>query len=384
MARSISIAQKLTYCRSLNEFVSKLPLGGRNVSIRFIGSNAGKGTNSGENENEEDPFGVHYQDGESAGNIGPKDALPPNYIRDSATGKFTGKVQKEVSAADAAFLNLSPLAKERIFSKRATENLNEDVDNLTSSRLAQVARRIREQDMALNTLGRKVSDVAAAQESQKRKGAHVENSGFTASLSEPEAQSLGYFVKKSTAEIESGDARRLMEEADKLIPIARISSSQAPTLDDSNDQNPDLDLEWMTASAQRSMEGVDDIDYDPFADLLPSDLNPAKLVNRKNAKPIPNEVLHHNNLSFLRRYTTPGGQIMNRVQSRLSAKDQRKVAKLIKRARHLGFIPHLGQWKFEDNGNTKEKDIFTDKDWEKKLVERGLVERKSSIWKNKS
>jgi len=384
MARSISIAQKLTYCTSLNEFVSKLPLGGRNVSIRFIGSNAGKGTNSGENENEEDPFGVHYQDGESAGNIGPKDALPPNYIRDSATGKFTGKVQKEVSAADAAFLNLSPLAKERIFSKRATENLNEDVDNLTSSRLAQVARRIREQDMALNTLGRKVSDVAAAQESQKRKGAHVENSGFTASLSEPEAQSLGYFVKKSTAEIESGDARRLMEEADKLIPIARISSSQAPTLDDSNDQNPDLDLEWMTASAQRSMEGVDDIDYDPFADLLPSDLNPAKLVNRKNAKPIPNEVLHHNNLSFLRRYTTPGGQIMNRVQSRLSAKDQRKVAKLIKRARYLGFIPHLGQWKFEDNGNTKEKDIFTDKDWEKKLVERGLVERKSSIWKNKS
>jgi len=189
-------------------------------------------------------------------------------------------------------------------------------------------------------------------------------------------------VKESTAKRESGDARRLMEEADKLIPIARISSSQVPTLDDSDDRNPDLDLEWMTAKAQRSMEGVDDIDYDPFADLLPSDLNPAKLVNRKSAKPIPKDVLHHNNLSLLRRYITPGGQIMNRVQSRLGAKDQRKIAKLIKRARHLGFIPHLGQWKFEDNGNTKEKDIFIDKDWEKKLVERGLVERKSSIWKN--
>ncbi|OEU10576.1 hypothetical protein FRACYDRAFT_145650, partial [Fragilariopsis cylindrus CCMP1102] len=49
--------------------------------------------------------------------------------------------------------------------------------------------------------------------------------------------------------------------------------------------------------------------------------------------------LHHNNLALLRRYITPSGQIMNRVQSRLGAKDQRKISKLIKRARHLGLIP---------------------------------------------
>lgn len=379
----------VTHYRGLNEFVSKLSVG-RNESFRFLSSNSGSsnGTKSGsgkdENDNEEDPFGVHYQDGESAGNIGPKDSLPPNYIRDSATGKFTGKVQKEISAVDATLLNLSPLAKERIFSKRVTQALDRDVDDLTSSRVAQIASRIREQDMALNTLGRKVTDVAAAQENQTRKDAHVDDSGFTAPLSESEMQSLGHFVQKNTGKDGRVAAKRLMEEADELIPIARKSSTKVavPSFkDDSDDQNPDLGLEWMTSTAQRSMAGVDDIEYDPFSDLSPSDLNPAKLVNRKKAKPIPKEALHHNNLSLLRRYITPGGQIMNRVQSRLGAKDQRKISKLIKRARHLGFIPHLGQWNFEDNGNTREKNILVDTDWEKKLVERGLVQRKSSIWK---
>ena len=116
---------------------------------------------------------------------------------------------------------------------------------------------------------------------------------------------------------------------------------------------------------------------------MPSDLNPARKVNRKKAKPIPKELLHHNNLSLLRRYMTPGGQIMNRVQTRLCAKDQRKISKLIKRARCLGF-PHVGQWKFEDHGNIKEHDIHEDRDWEKMLVERGLVQRQNSVEKSKS
>jgi len=375
------------HTRGLSDFFSRISVSG-NENVRFLSSKSsgsGKGTTSGpgktDDENEEDPFGVHYEDGESAGNIGPKDALPPNYIRDSATGKFTGKVQKEISAVDATFLNLSPLAKERIFSKRVNQALDQDDGNLVSARIAQVASRIREQDMALNTLGRKVADVAAAQEDQARKDVHVDDSGFSVPLSESEAQSLERFIHKDTPKNENGEARRLLAEADELIPIARKSSTQVPTTDEANDKNPDLDLEWMTASAQRSMAGVDDIDYDPFADLSPADLNPAKLVNRKNAKLIPKDALHHNNLSLLRRYVTPGGQIMNRVQSRLGAKDQRKISKLIKRARHLGFIPHLGQWNFEDNGNMREKNILVDTDWEKKLVERGLVERKSSIWK---
>merc|ERR1712194_800660 len=103
----------------------------------------------------------------------------------------------------------------------------------------------------------------------------------------------------------------------------------------------ELNAQWMSSSAMRFMD--DTKDDDPFSDLLPSDLSPTLLVNRRKAKPIPKDLLHHNNLALLRRYITPSGQIMNRVQSRLGAKDQRKVAKLIKRARHLGRIPMSGQ-----------------------------------------
>eukprot|EP00957_Ditylum_brightwellii_P052048 3948181-Ditylum_brightwellii.AAC.1 len=65
---------------------------------------------------------------------------------------------------------------------------------------------------------------------------------------------------------------------------------------------------------------------------MPHDLNPTRHVNRRRAKPVPEQLLHHNNLTLLRRYVTPGGQIMNRVQSRLGAKDQRKLRTLVKRA----------------------------------------------------
>ena len=75
---------------------------------------------------------------------------------------------------------------------------------------------------------------------------------------------------------------------------------------------------------------------------------------------------------------------MNRVQSRLGAKDQRKVAKLVKRARHLGLIPHMGQWKLEDHGFLHERGLDEaddgdtcdgregKRDWELELEMRGL------------
>eukprot|EP00978_Attheya_sp_CCMP212_P010627 scaffold25882_cov55-Attheya_sp.AAC.1 len=143
--------------------------------------------------------------------------------------------------------------------------------------------------------------------------------------------------------------------------------------------NPDLDMEWLTGAARREMDGRSD--EDPFADLLPSDLNPARLVNRKRAKLLPRPLLHHNNLSLLRRYTTPGGQIMGRAQTRLGAKDQRKIAKLIKRARHLGLIPVQGQWKFEDHGNLYEDTIDQDFEWETALYRRGFLKRRVDEFK---
>ena len=64
---------------------------------------------------------------------------------------------------------------------------------------------------------------------------------------------------------------------------------------------------------------------------------------------------------------------MNRVQSRLGAKDQRKVAKLIKRARAMGLLPTAGQFKIESHGSIHERDIHKDREWEAELKRRGLV-----------
>ena len=71
-----------------------------------------------------DPFGMNFQDStdedgdQVSGNIGPKDSLPPNYIRDSTTGKFTGEILTEVSEEDKKMVNLGPIAKERRLTER--------------------------------------------------------------------------------------------------------------------------------------------------------------------------------------------------------------------------------------------------------------------------
>ncbi len=330
---------------------------------------------------DEDPFGVNYKDvdidgesDESNVNIGPD--LPPNYIRDSATGKFTGKIQKELSSEEVRLLKLSPLAKDQALTERVT-------DALSNEGLEHSSRRIREQEIAFNVLGRKVPDVSEAITSEAADGDVTDS--FTAPLTDEEFRSLERFMQKSSAgDDETKTINGVLQDAktDNLIPIARKSSAKNQTYPASNDENdPDLDLEWTTMAAQSSMSDIDEEDLeDPFANLMPSDLNPAKKVNRKRAKPLPKELLHHNNLALLRRYVTPGGQIMNRVQSRLGAKDQRKISKLVKRARHLGLIPVLGQWKVEDHGNVKEKDILENRDWEKELLERGLIEAQSSVY----
>jgi ribosomal protein S18 len=336
---------------------------------------------------QEDPFGVHFEDSssEASGNIGPKDSLPPNYIRDSATGKFTGQIQTEATAQEKRLLNLDPMAKDRMLTEKFEELLqNDDVMEKDESAysMANVARRIREEKIALNTLGRKVTDVEEALEHGDYDDLDDDDREYASSapLSADELESLHKFMQNTSSD---EITENLLQETEDLLPTtARKSTSKSPASEpDSN--NPDLDFEWMTAAAQRTMANTDmdveDLD-DPFSNLMPSDLNPAKKVNRRRARPIPKELLQHNNLSLLRRYVTPGGQIMNRVQSRLGAKDQRKIAKLVKRARHLGLIPVIGQWKFEDHGNVKDPSIFEDTEWEKRLMERGLVERKSKMW----
>eukprot|EP00979_Chaetoceros_neogracilis_P010561 scaffold2490_cov236-Chaetoceros_neogracile.AAC.7 len=276
-------------------------------------ANANSSTNDG-SKHTEDPFGVNFQDGDGGqglGNIGPKDSLPPNYIRDSATGKLTGEIQMDASLQDKKLLNLGPTAQRELLHEKLDQEISKTTVLDKSEKeysMANVARRIREEQTAFTTIGRKVNDIIAAQDDSKKSSTNSNSSenAPSAPLTQDEVDSLHKFMEK-TAPTES--TQHLMSQTQHLIPtIGRQSSTKTPSSATTN-ENPDLDLEWMTASAQ--------------------------------------------------------------------------LAKLVKRARHLGLIPVLGQWKFEDKGNVKDPSLWEYKDWEKRLVERGLVERKSSIWDKK-
>jgi len=298
----------------------------------------------------DDPFGLKFDSGDD--NLG-KD-LPPNYVRDKATGKFTGEVVQELSPQDERLLKMDDGAKERLLVDRLVQRWNADDDG---SATFQVADEISEEEMALNTLGRSPVVQGIRGQSDDGEELYHDDTGFSQPLSSEEFKSFSRYMKKEHgAGISTAD-----------IPMMNTTSKPE------DPANPDLDLQWMSTAAQREMDGFDVAD--PLADLMPHDMNPTRLVNRKKAKSIPKELLHHNNLALLRRYVTPNGQIMTRSQSRLGAKDQRKIAKLVKRARALGLIPNMGQWKYENHGNMYEKDIDEDKEWELELVKRGLVKR---------
>lgn len=330
-----------------------------NVVVRFL---------SKKKDGDDDPFGLKYKDSTdvSSGNIGQKDKLPPLYKRDADTGKFTGKIEAEFTDKDRELLNMSELDKERELTSRFLSSREEQ--------LSDAAERIREETLALNVLGRTTSNAASSEDD------------VSAPLTDEEYESLKQFLKE---EYGPDDAKTMLDQnkdANLIATASKSSNARNNNGGDEDDANPDMNLKWMTSAAQRQMQDLGvhtslEEEEDPFASLMPADLNPARKVNRKLAQPIPKELLHHNNLLLLRRYITPGGQIMNRVQSRLGAKDQRKISKLIKRARHLGLIPYMGQWKGEDTGNIHESDIMEERDWEKDLLQRGIIQRKSPIWK---
>jgi len=350
----------------------------RPFTIRYLSSSGGSnGGGDDENSNEntttnntDDPFGVHYEDGEDHGKLGPKKDLPPRYVRDSATGMFTGKVEQDLTEEEQRMFEMDDIDRHRIITKRLVKQWNKSVDEMgDSEHEVDVARRIREEDMALNTLGRSVDAQSTKGVMDNGDEAYEDDKGFSKPLSPNEFKSFRRFMKKEQGiEVNEDD-----------IPVQQTRDT-SPSF--THADNPDLDMQWLTVAAQRVMADESD---DPFVDLMPSDLNPARKVNNRKSKKIPRKLLHHNNLSFLRRYVTPSGQIMNRVHSRLGAKEQRKVAKLVKRARHLGLIPFLGQWKITNHGNIYENDIHEDREWEKELKQRGLViRRKKEVEMEKS
>jgi small subunit ribosomal protein S18 len=291
--------------------------------------------------------------------------LPPKYIRDRATGKFIGRVEEELTERQLRLLKGDSLDVEKVVREEWEEQWNAAVDEAGDSALhAEAAKRIREEEMALNTLGRSPRTQSVKGIDKDGNETYQDETGFSKPLSPAEFRTFQKFMKdEHKIDVRQGD-----------IPV-EFTREGLPGEEDegSISDNPDLDMAWLMAAARRQTDG--DLEDDPFLDVMPSDFTPARRVNRRHAKTIPKELLHHNNLSLLRRYITPSGTIMNRTQSRLGAKDQRKIAKLIKRARNLGLLPHVGQFKVVNEGNIFEDDIYEERDWEKELISRGLVKR---------
>ncbi|KAL3798797.1 hypothetical protein HJC23_004585 [Cyclotella cryptica] len=296
---------------------------------------------------------------------------PPAYVRDSLTGKWTDRTQAELTPKESRLLNLDDDAKSEEIMNRlgdrwkdaaaAVEGEPNDGFGVLNSEHERIASRIQEQRLALGPIGR--GPVATSDDESDE-----------TPLSRREMQALRSYAQKEHS-IHPKEFDRLMEDDPDLLPHGSVSSGAAQ--DRTNTYDSDIDLAYLNPKLNKmafSPEGAEYQHTDPFADLLPSDFDPARKVNRRHAKPLPPKALHHNNLVLLRRYSTPGGKIMNRVQSRLGAKDQRKVAKLIKRARHLGLIPHMGQWKFEDHGYLHDKTLEEEekREWEIELEKRGL------------
>lgn len=308
----------------------------------------------------DDPFGVDFDDGTDHGKLGP--SMPPKYKRDSMTGKFTGETETELSGRERKLLKMDTLEEQEYLLENLLEHWDVDSEEKEGSgntKLSQLARRIREDNAGLNVLGRSVESQSIVGRLEDGEKAFADPSGFSKPLSPAEFKVFQkYMNNEHGVDIDEDD-----------IPVESVSKDDSELLGYADDEY--LNAKWMSSSAIRFMD--DSKDDDPFSDLLPSDLTPTRLVNRRKAKKIPRDLLHHNNLPLLRRYITPTGQIMNRVQSRLGAKDQRKVAKLIKRARAMGLLPMAGQFAVESHGSIHETDIYEEKEWEKELVARGLV-----------
>mmetsp|Transcript_18415 Transcript_18415/g.40025 ORF Transcript_18415/g.40025 Transcript_18415/m.40025 type:complete len:474 (-) Transcript_18415:270-1691(-) len=369
----------------------------RTFSSSGGGNDGSDNNNDGSNNNEDQSFFLKDEDSLPA---------PPSYVRDAVTGKWTDETHATLSPKDRTLLNLNSEEKSEEVMNRLEERWKNAASSSSSSdnngngddvgveegilgmklndEHDRVARRIQEQRLALGPIGR---DPSYSTKKGDTDGEIHADGGTEKPLTPREYEALKTYAAKEHG-VSPKEFAKLEEDDPDLIPHNTVASGAEGSTDAKQFFDADLDLAYLNPKLNRRAfadEGT--AGEDPFADLLPSDLNPARKVNRRHAKPIPRRLLHQNNLSLLRRYTTPGGKIMNRVQSRLGAKDQRKISKLVKRARQLGLIPYMGQWKYEDHGYVHERGLADSvgsgasaageeaegkRDWEVELEKRGL------------
>jgi small subunit ribosomal protein S18 len=340
-------------------------------------------------------------DDDDVGALGPRDTWPPRYRRDAATGRLlVHEVRAEMSDEDRRVLRVAaedPVERdrstlrhlERHWARRRRQQQDKAGGDHEGGKDEQDegdviddwGRRVRETRMSTNVLGRSVQSQLATEALDDGTALGRDESGFSQHLTPAEFRSFQAFLQhKHHLDLGSDD----LPVQETSFPMASSSSSSSSF--GANEADPAADdtrrsLQWLTQRAQRQMDDLAD-DDNPYAELMPGDLSPTPLVNRKRAKLLPRELLSHNNVELLQYFLSPTGQIKNRVQTRLGAKDQRKIARLVKRARALGLIPHVGQFKVEKHGWIHAENMPQDRPWEEELVRRGLVIQRKDGKKN--
>lgn len=87
------------------------------------------------------------------------------------------------------------------------------------------------------------------------------------------------------------------------------------------------------------IEDLNDIDLGAVSELK-NERMPRRFQRRRQSAMVPDYV-DWKDVDFLKRFIPERGKILPRRISQISAKDQRRVAKAIKRARSMALIPYV-------------------------------------------
>lgn len=88
-----------------------------------------------------------------------------------------------------------------------------------------------------------------------------------------------------------------------------------------------------------AVEDLNDIDLSNVGELK-NERMPRRFQRRRQSQFVP-DYIDWKDVDFLKRFIPERGKIMPRRISQISAKDQRRVAKAIKRARSMALIPFV-------------------------------------------
>lgn len=138
-------------------------------------------------------------------------------------------------------------------------------------------------------------------------------------------------------DLESVEADSLTSSSMNLPPVELYST------------DPYRKVNFDISNGTYSSNELDYTNQSPNTSFLPTptdkmNYSSNKILSRKHAQPLPAGTIHFMNLPLLRRFVTDNGSIKSRVHTGLNGKDQRKVARAIKRARAVGIIPFVGGW----------------------------------------